>query len=118
MPASLRSFRKAAQSGRWRCLPDGWLASGGGDGTMKLLAREGTGEPVVLKHGGLVRALAVLKDGRLASGSDDGTIKLWPSEGTDEPVVISHGSRLYALAGLPDGRLAAPARTARSTLAC
>jgi WD40 repeat protein len=61
---------------------------------------------VVLKHGGLVRALAVLKDGRLPSGSDDVTIKLWPKKRTDEPVVISHGSRLYALAGLPDGRLA------------
>jgi WD40 repeat protein len=33
-------------------LRDGRLASAGDDGTIKLWPREGTGEPVVLVHGG------------------------------------------------------------------
>jgi WD40 repeat protein len=56
----------------------GWcLASGGEDGTIKLWQEDGTGEPVVLSHGSLVRTLTVLPDGRLASGGEDGVIKLW-----------------------------------------
>jgi WD40 repeat protein len=59
-------------------LADGRLASGGGDGNIKLWPKEGTGEPVVLSHGGgVVTSLAVLADGRLASGGEDGNIKLW-----------------------------------------
>jgi hypothetical protein len=37
---------------------------------IKLWPKEGTGEPVVLAHGGRVLSLAVLADGRLASGGD------------------------------------------------
>jgi WD40 repeat protein len=59
-------------------LGDGRLASGGDDGTIKLWPKDGASEPVVLRHGGSVRSLAVLGDGRLASsGGTDGTIKLW-----------------------------------------
>jgi WD40 repeat protein len=64
----------------------GRLASGGSDGTIKLWPKEGTGEPVVLSHGGGVKSLAVLADGRLASGGQDGTIKLWL---VDEPQLIA-----------------------------
>jgi WD40 repeat protein len=57
---------------------DGRLAGGGQDGNIKLWPKEGTGEPVVLSHGGGgVLSLAVLPYGRLASGGDDGNIKLW-----------------------------------------
>ena len=72
------------------------------------MAKEGTGEPVVLSHGaGSVLSLAVLADGRLASGGRDGNIRLWPKEGTGEPVVLSHGSgAARSLAVLADGRLA------------
>jgi hypothetical protein len=58
-------------------LADGRLASGGGDGTIKLWPREGMGEPVVLQHGSEVWSLAVLPDGRLASAGLEGKIKLW-----------------------------------------
>jgi WD40 repeat protein len=87
-------------------LPDGRLASGGSDGTIKLWPKEGTGAPVVLSNGQAVHSLAVLPDGRLASGGQDGKIKLWPKEGTGEPVVLSQGSEVDSLAVLPDGRLA------------
>jgi WD40 repeat protein len=88
-------------------LADGRLASGGADGNIKLWRKEGTGEPVVLSHGGGVWSLAVLADGQLASGGNDGEIKLWPKEGTGEPVVLSHGGgAVRSLAVLADGRLA------------
>ena len=74
-------------------LPDGQLASSGGDQTIKLWPNEGTGKPTVLPHGGIVWGLAVLADGRLASGGEDGKIKLWPNDGTGKPVVLSHGAR-------------------------
>jgi energy-coupling factor transporter ATP-binding protein EcfA2 len=86
--------------------PDGRLASGGEDGTIKLWPKEGTGAPAVLSHGSSVRSLAVLPDGRLASGGEDGTIKLWPKEGTGAAVVLSQGSSVRSLAVLADERLA------------
>ena len=87
-------------------LGDGRLASGGEDGKINLWPKEGTGEPVVLAHGGGVCSLAVLGDGRLASGGSDGKIKLWPKEGTGELVVLAHDGRVRSLAVLADGRLA------------
>jgi WD40 repeat protein len=65
---SLRSSRTGKAVWAPTVLPDGRLVSAGGDGTIKLWPKKFTGEPVVLEHGGLVRALAVLPDGRLASG--------------------------------------------------
>jgi WD40 repeat protein len=56
---------------------DGRLASGGDDGQIKLWPKEGTGGPVLLRHGDRIRSLAVLADGRLVSGGYDGQIKLW-----------------------------------------
>jgi cytochrome c len=92
-------------------LPDG-LASGGYDGQIKLWPKDGSGEPVVIRHGRLrfpglpVHVLAVLPDGRLASGGYDGQIELWPKDGKGEPVVLPHGDRVTSLAVLPDSKLA------------
>jgi hypothetical protein len=88
-------------------LGDGRLASGDDDGQIKLWPKDGTGEPVVLRHSSGVLSLAVLTDGRLASsGGLDGQIRLWPNDGTGEPVVLRHGGSVDALAALPNGRLA------------
>jgi WD40 repeat protein len=88
-------------------LADGRLASGGGDGQIKVWPRDRVGDPVILSHGSAVLALAVLPDGRLAGGGMDrnGTIKLWP-DSFGEPEVLSHGSSVWSLAALADGRLA------------
>jgi hypothetical protein len=91
-------------------LADGRLASGDGNGKIKIWPKEGRGEPVVLAQGSRVEALAVLADGRLASGGSDlsgkGNIKIWPKERTGEPVVLAQSSWVLSLAVLADGRLA------------
>jgi len=58
-------------------LADGRLASGGGNGNIRLWPKDSIGEPVILSHGSPVWSLTVLADGRLASGGDDGNIKIW-----------------------------------------
>src|SRR5206468_1218631 len=94
MAGTAKRWRREARAERGASalavLADGRLASGGNDGKIKLWAKEGTGEPVVLAHGGAVCSVAVLADGRLASGGNDGNIKLWPKEGRGEPVVLAH----------------------------
>jgi hypothetical protein len=103
-------------------LPDGRLAGGEYDGTIKIWPKDGSGEPIVLSHGNReVLSLGVLADERLASGSTDGTIKIWPKEGTGEPIVLLHGSQVEALAVLADGRLASggqdgPSKSGPTTL--
>jgi WD40 repeat protein len=103
-----REQRRSHGSWVWSLatLPDGRLASGGGDGKIKLWPKDGAGEPVVLGPFEPVRSLAVLADRRLASGGEYGAIHLWPKDGAGEPVVLSQNSGLYSLAVLADGRLA------------
>ena len=59
-------------------LPDGRLASGSSDNTIRLWDVKTGAESALLEgHSGWVFALCVLPDGRLASGSRDNTIRLW-----------------------------------------
>jgi WD40 repeat protein len=88
-------------------LPDGRLASGSWDMTIRLWnLKMGAKEAKLESHGDSVLALAVLPGGRLASGSWAMTIRFWdPRNGTKEGRLEGHGGPVNVLVVLPDGRL-------------
>ena len=106
--ALLRTFPVGSAVSALVTLPDGRLASGCSDHTIRLWdPATGACERVFEGHQDWVRALTLLGDGRLASGSDDNTIRLWdPATGACERVFEGHQGRVTALALLGDGRLA------------
>ena len=93
-------------------LPDGRLASGADDNTIRLWDVAAGAETARLEgHSGRVAALCLLPDGRLASGADDNTIRLWDvAAGAETARLEGHSDPVTALCLLPDGRLASGAR--------
>jgi len=91
-------------------LPDGRLASGSSDTTIRLWdVRTGaqTAWFQLPSHLNVVSALCLLPDGRLASGSWDHTIRLLDvTTGAKAVRLKGHIGRVNALCWLPDGRLA------------
>jgi WD40 repeat protein len=89
-------------------LPDGRIASGSGDRTIRLWDPKTGGEIARLAgHSGEITALCALPDGRLASGSGDGTLRLWdPNSKAESGRLVGHFGWITKLCVLPDGRLA------------
>ncbi|MDI5963366.1 P-loop NTPase fold protein [Streptantibioticus silvisoli] len=87
--------------------PDGVLASGGWDGTIRLWDTSGGGRAldVLRGHAGLVRALAfVPADGLLVSGGRDRTVRLWDLSAPSRPVTVWHTDQsVVAVAVSGDG---------------
>jgi hypothetical protein len=112
--ALLRTLPVGGQVNALAALPDGRLACGCNDGSIRLWdPASGSCSAIFEGHQYAVMALAVLADGRLASGSDDQTIRLWdPASGSCSAILQGHQGGVMALAVLGDGRLASGSRDA------
>jgi WD40 repeat protein len=88
-------------------LPDGRLASGSSDNTIRLWNVATRACTQVMRHPNWMYALAVLDGGRLASGCIDSRVYIWSlAGGVQEAVLAGHNSWVRSLAALPNGLLA------------
>ena len=85
--------------------PDGtWLATAGGDGTVRTWAADGTPRATLTGHDGPVNAVAIAPDGTwLATASGDGTVRTWAADGTPRATLTGHDGAVHAVAIAPDG---------------
>jgi WD40 repeat protein len=89
-------------------LPNGNLASGSRDNTVKIW-NPNTGSLIytLAGHTNAIFSLVVLPNGNLASGSWDNTVKIWnPNTGSLINTLIGHTDLVYSIAALPNGNLA------------
>ena len=95
-------------------LPDGTLASGSWDNTVRVW-RDDVCVRTLEGHRDSVTSLAVLPDVKLASGSHDKTVRVWDARsGACLMTLAGHTSVVNALAVLPGGKLASCASEAHS----
>ena len=89
-------------------LPDGRIASGAGDGTVRVWDPQGRHAPQVFEgHEGWVRALAVLPDERIASGGADRTVRVWDALTGRQLALFVADAGITALLVSPEGLIVA-----------
>ena len=86
-------------------LPNGWLASGSNDKTVKLWDLNAKKVIKTLKMNSFAGSLAVLKNGNLVSYSNDGTIQIWNPYSKEDGLLLIFTAHLNRREFIPSGVL-------------